>query len=246
MPLPRSSAPALPLATALLLLGACSLPSQSEPQGRAAAVSAAGGIATLAPAEPIAVNESETPGGNYTVFNVTPRIEQRPADAPYPLLLTGLVAARSHADPTQRIFRAIFAITYRAGEGDQNGGQDGARGTAKPGTAQSGTAQGATQASSQVAPQAATPGRQRFTSILIGRHVPGPLREVDHDLRCDAPRNCLYTETLATFLPEADLRAAATADRALAFRLDGTLPVEGAIPPDQIRALITRIDSPAR
>ena len=221
VPSPHASALRLRLATALLLsLGGCSLPSQTEPQGRVAAVSAAGGIATLAPAEPIAVNENETPGGGFTLFNVTPRIEQHPADVPYPLLLTALGAARNRADPAQRIFRATFAITYRA--------QDGAQGRSRTGL------------------QDGTPGRQRFTSITIGRHVPGPLREVDHDLRCDGPQNCLYTETLATFLPEADLRAAAGADRALAFRLEGTLPVAGAIPPDQIRALFARIDAPAR
>jgi hypothetical protein len=92
----------------------------------------------------------------------------------------------------------------------------------------------------------AGPGRQRFVSISIANHVPAPIREIDHTLRCGqgpSGRDCLYTETVASFFPEVDLRAAAAANQPLRFRLNGPWPVEASLPPDRVRALLGRMEA---
>ncbi|MHB0707497.1 hypothetical protein ACX4MT_14350 [Roseomonas mucosa] len=90
----------------------------------------------------------------------------------------------------------------------------------------------------------AGPGRQRFDSISIANHPPAPIREIDHTLRCGqgpSGRSCLYTETVASFIPEVDLRAAAAVNQPLRFRLNGPRPVVVSLPPDRVRALLARM-----
>lgn len=92
----------------------------------------------------------------------------------------------------------------------------------------------------------AGPGRQRFVSISMANHVPAPIREIDHTLRCGqgpSGQDCLYTETVASFFPEVELRAAAAANQPLRFRLNGPRPVEASLPPDRVRALLARMDA---